>query len=85
MEEQAVIDRFVDDAHAVLLVGEQEIERIVPVTALPPGAQPGAWLNVRFDGDTLVEAVIDAAETERVRERLSEKMDRLRSRGRRTD
>ncbi|MEX0761014.1 MAG: DUF3006 domain-containing protein [Dehalococcoidia bacterium] len=85
MDEQAVIDRFVDDAQAVLLVGEQEIEHIVPVTALPPGAQPGTWLNVRFDGDTLVEAVVDEVETERVRERLSEKMNRLRSRGRRVD
>lgn len=39
--EQAVIDRIEDGQHAVLLVGEEEREQIVPVAALPPRVQ--AW------------------------------------------
>lgn len=82
MYEKAVIDRIVG-GRAVLLVGEKETERPVAVADLPPGSVEGVWLQLRFDGDTLVEAVIDQEETERVRARIAEKMDRLRRRGRR--
>lgn len=81
MWEQAVIDRIVDGRHAVLLVGEQEAERVVPRERLPHGSGPGMWLRVRFEGDQLVEAMIDEAETERARARVHEKLEALRRRG----
>ena len=84
MLEQAVVDRIVDGAHAVLLVGEGETERIVPAGLLPPGTREGMWLKVRFDGDDLVYAEIDAAATEAAKERIAEKLKQLRARGRRS-
>ena len=83
MDEKAVIDRIEDRRHAVLLVGEQEVERIVPASQLPETAQAGTWLLVRFDGETLLEATVDEVETERVKMRIADKMAKLRARGRR--
>mgnify|MGYP001230767829 FL=1 len=81
MWQQAVIDRIVDGRHAVLLVGEEEVEKVVPRECLPEGSAPGTWLRVRFEGERLVEAVIDEAETERARARVQEKLAALRRRG----
>lgn len=83
MAEKAVIDRIVDGKYAVLHVGEGGTEKVIPCDLLPAGAGEGTWLRVRFDGDQLVHAEVDQAETDRVRMRISEKMDRLRQRGRR--
>lgn len=73
---------MVDGIHAVLLVGEDEHERVVPRAALPPGAQEGTWLLVSFEGETLVCAAIDAEKTEMRRSLIAEKMARLRERSR---
>lgn len=81
MWETAVIDRVEEDRYIVLLVGEGEIERIVPVEQLPRESAPGMWLRVKFDGDTLVEAEIDKETTERVKARIHEKLQALRQRG----
>jgi hypothetical protein len=78
-----VIDRIVDGEHAVLLVGDAEVEHIVPAHRLPAEAVPGTWLRVRFDDAELVEIAVDARETEEVRARISSKMERLRQRKRR--
>ena len=83
MDEKAVIDRVEDGDQAVLLVGEDERERIVPVSSLPEKAQAGSWLKVRFEGDELVAVALDLDEAERVKERITDKMARLRQRGRR--
>lgn len=83
--EKAVVDRIVDKRHAVLLVGENEVEKIVSVDKLPAGAGEGTWLIVEFEGDELVAAEVDAEETARVRARITAKMERLRQRGRKTD
>lgn len=80
-----MVDRIVDKRHAVLLVGENEVEKIVSVDKLPPGAGEGTWLIVEFEGDELVAAEVDAEETARVRARITAKMERLRQRGRKTD
>ncbi len=82
--EKAVVDRIVDNQHAVLLVGEEEVEHIVPVNLLPDGTGPGMWLHVQFEDDVLVDAVVDVEETEQVKKRIEEKLARLRRRGRRT-
>ena len=83
--EKAVVDRIVDKRHAVLLVGENEVEKIVSADKLPPGAGEGTWLRVEFEGDELVAAEVDAEETARVKARITAKMERLRQRGRKTD
>lgn len=82
-EERAVVDRIEDGGQAVLLVGEEEREHVVSGDRLPPGAKAGIWLRVRFSGGDLVCALIDAEETERAQQRVREKMERLRRRGRR--
>ena len=79
-----MVDRIVDKRHAVLLVGESEVEKIVSVDKLPPGAGEGTWLRVEFEGDELVTAEVDAEETARVKARITAKMGRLRQRGRKT-
>ena len=84
MDERAVIDRIEDGDQAVLLVGKDERERIVPVSSLPDGAQAGSWLKVRLEGDELVAVALDVEETGRVKERISDKMAQLRQRGRRS-
>jgi hypothetical protein len=84
MAEKAVVDRIVDSQYAVLLVGEDEVEHVVPVSSLPDGTQPGTWLQVQFEDDVLLNATIDVEETEQVRKRIEEKLARLRRRGRRT-
>ena len=82
--EKAVVDRIVDMRRAVLLVGDNEVEKIVSVDKLPPGAGEGTWLRVEFEGDELVVAEVDAEETARVKARITAKMERLRQRGRKT-
>jgi hypothetical protein len=84
MVEKAVVDRIVDNQHAVLLVGEDEAEHVVPVSLLPDGTQPGTWLHVQFEDGVLVDAVVDDDETEQVKKRIEEKLARLRRRGRRS-
>lgn len=81
MRHKAVVDRIVDGVHAVLLVGEEEAERVVAVDALPQGVAEGTWLWVRFDGDQLVEAEIDHQETQATRARIKAKLELLRRRG----
>ena len=82
--DKAVVDRIVDRRHAVLLVGEDEVEKIVSIAKLPPGAGEGTWLRVEFEGAELVAAEVDAEETARVKARITAKMERLRQRGRKT-
>lgn len=87
----AVIDRIVDRRHAVLLVGEDELERAVSLKTLEEALsdeehaplREGTWLKVRFEGDRLVEAVVDIGETKQRKERLDQKLQQLRQRGRR--
>lgn len=83
MWEKAILDRIVDGVHAVLLVGEEEREHVTPLAQLPSGVAPGTWLKLRIVDGSLVEAEIDEEETERARERIAEKLNRLRGRGRR--
>ena len=80
-----MVDRIVDKRHAVLLVGDNEVEKIVSVDKLPPEAGEGTWLRVEFEGDELVAAEVDAEETAWVKARITAKMERLRQRGRKTD
>jgi predicted O-methyltransferase YrrM len=82
MTEKAVVDRIVDGQQAVLLVGEAQKERIVPLAQLPAGAADGVWLQVRFEGDKLVEAAVDLVESDQTQQRIGEKLAQLRQRPR---
>jgi hypothetical protein len=77
MKEKAVIDRF-EDGWAVLLVGEGERKLDVRRKALPRGAREGHWLQVEVEGETLLSASIDREETARARQRVLDKLERLR-------
>lgn len=82
MEEQAVLDRVVDGAHAVLLVGPRERELVVPASELPAETRSGSWLRVRTAGDGSVTIRPDAEATARATGRIRDKMEQLRRRGR---
>jgi hypothetical protein len=70
MKIKAVIDRF-DKDKAILLVGENEDEYIVPRSSLPRGVVQGLWLLVEVEDHRVINAVIDEEETAKVKERLA--------------
>jgi hypothetical protein len=75
--EHAAIDRFEGD-WAVLLVGPESRVVNVPRAQLPKRARAGQWLQVTLQGDAIVAAELDRAETQRRRKRIREKLERLR-------
>lgn len=77
MRLKAVIDRF-EGAKAVILVGDEEEQLVVPRAKLPPGAQAGSWLSVEVRDDVLIEAEIDEQSTAAARARIKDKLARLR-------
>lgn len=76
MIEKAVIDRF-EESQAVLLVGEQERKLIVSRKDLPRGAKEGSWLKIELEGERLLSAMIDEDETVRAKQRIADKLERL--------
>ncbi len=80
-ETKAVVDRIEEDTQAVLLVGEDEREFIVPVERLPEKAKAGTWLRVNLEGMELTILGVDQGEEEAARQRIEDKMARLRQRG----
>ena len=77
MKEKAVIDRF-EGEHAVLLLGDGEKQLVVPRKSLPGEAKEGTWLQIVVKDGVLTNAVIDAEETASAKERIAEKLARLR-------
>ncbi len=77
MKTKAVIDRFEGDK-AVLLVGEEEDRLIIPRASLPSGAMEGMWLQADVEDGCVLSATIDEAETAKAKERIAEKLARLR-------
>ena len=77
MKEKAVIDRF-EGEQAVLLLGDGEIQLVVPRESLPGEAKEGDWLQVEIEEGVLVDAAIDAQATARAEERIAAKLARLR-------
>jgi len=77
MEEKAVIDRF-EGEKAVLLAGEEQRVVIVPRKDLPAGAREGHWLKLRLEGQSVVGIDADEEGTAKARQRIADKLDRLR-------
>ena len=50
-DDAAVVDRIEDGRHAVLLVGEAEVELVVDVARLPDGTAEGDWLRLGLTAD----------------------------------
>ena len=81
-EKKAVIDRIEDNTWAVLLIGQEQTEKIVPVEQLPKEAKAGTWLRLRLEEDKIQEIIVDAEETTALRGRVASKLDKLRGRQR---
>jgi len=77
MKQKAVVDRFEGDK-AVLLLEEGKKQLDVPRASLPKDVREGAWLQVELDGETPKTASLDVEETNRARERIEDKLGRLR-------
>jgi hypothetical protein len=72
-----------DNTHVVLLVGENELEQVVPVKHPPVGATEGTWLNItRNNTGALADIEIDQRATKEIKTHIASKLDRLRRRGR---
>ena len=74
---KAVIDRF-EGKLAVLLLGDGMETLVAPRKSLPRGARKGNWLQVEVEDGVLLKAVLDKEETARARQRIKEKLDKLR-------
>lgn len=74
---KAVIDRF-EGEYALLIVGEDEQRIHVPRKALPKRAREGLWLQMEIRDGEVCDITIDDQETERARQRIAEKLERLR-------
>ena len=75
--EKAVIDRFEGDV-AVLLLQEGEKHLNAPRAALPPGAKEGDWLKVELQGEKVIKAELDPAETAARRQKAIDLLNKLR-------
>jgi hypothetical protein len=75
--DKAVVDRY-EGAVAVLLVGAERRQVNVSRNHLPPDAREGSWLQVELVADSVVSAQLDTGEAEMARERVAEKLARLR-------
>ena len=78
--ERAVIDR-VEEGLAILLIGADEKELLVPLRDLPEGAGPGVWLRVTVEGERLTHAEADSETTHIRKSRIRRTLNRLLGRG----
>jgi len=74
---KAVIDRF-EGKFAVLIVGEDEQRVNVLKKLLPKQFREGGWLQVEIQNDEVVSAVMDEEETANTKQRIADKLARLR-------
>lgn len=77
---KAVIDRF-EAEQAVLLLNDGQEQLVVPRKVLPDMVKAGDWLEVQIENGEVVSAVIDEEETARVKQRIAEKLAKLRGSG----
>ena len=77
-EDRAVIDRIVDGHTAVLLVGGEETELLLPVGALPQGAADGTWVVLDMSTDPPTVVGIDEQLTQRRFDELSARLETIR-------
>ena len=73
----AVIDRFEGEL-AVLLLGPERRVLDLPRAMLPPGAREGSYVTIQMAGDLVQETALDEQATAAARQRIQEKLSRLR-------
>ena len=74
---KAVIDRF-EGEYAILIVGDDEHRVNVSRKFLPKEAKEGHWLHLDIVGDEVSNIELDEQETEKAKQRIAEKLARLR-------
>lgn len=74
---KAVIDRF-EGEFAILIVGEDEQRINVLRKLLPKQTREGSWLQVEIQNGEVSSIMIDEEETAKAKERIAEKLTRLR-------
>ncbi len=77
MQAKGVIDRF-EGEHAILLLGENSERLIVPITSLPAETKEGDWLLLVIEAGVVKNAIIDEEETNKAKDRIAEKLAKLR-------
>ncbi|MDQ0255451.1 hypothetical protein J2S74_002833 [Evansella vedderi] len=77
---KAVIDRIVDDKYAVIIVGDEENEHVIPLEQVVDGAKEGTWLHVVIKNNKIIEMLIDQETTNSTKRRIQNKMELLRRR-----
>jgi hypothetical protein len=86
--EKAVIDR-IEEGFAVLILEASEDKLIIPDSRLPADAREGQWLQISFseggEGQEIESVEFDPAKTEEVRQRIEDKLSRLRGNQHRDD
>lgn len=76
--DRAVVDRVVDGATAVLLIGPEETEAHVDVSTLPDDTRDGTWLVVDPTASPVQVLGVDRQLTEDRASEIATRMDRLR-------
>jgi len=81
MKAKAVIEKITKNS-MVLLVGEKEDEVHIPKDQIPGSInyKVGDWLDIRIEGENIQVINVDREETDKVKKRIQEKMERLRKR-----
>ena len=74
---KAAIDRF-EGKFAVLIVGDDEQHMNVLRKLLPEQSREGSWLQVEIQNGEITSALIDEEETVKAKQRIAEKLARLR-------
>lgn len=77
-----VVDRIVDGETAVVLVESEGLEFNLSVEELPSDVEEGSWLVLEIEDGEVVSMELDEEEAQERRERIEEKMEGLRERGR---
>ena len=75
---RAVIDQIVDGTTAVLLVGPDESELLLPADELPETAREGVWVIIDLDSDPVAVLAVDTELTEQRAKRIADQMERIR-------
>ena len=74
---KAVIDRF-EGEYAILIIGDDEQRLNVPRKLLPSNAREGHWLQLDIQDGEASNIKIDEQETDQAKQRIAEKLARLR-------
>lgn len=79
-DDRAVIDRVVDGAMAVLLIGPDEVELQLPADQLPDGAGEAVWVKLDLGTDPPTILAVDRELTERRAAAIESQLARIRAR-----